>query len=471
MVKLSDSQLSVNARFGWSQYATQTDRKNTPITTFGDNQTSSFNNQRNSQYYASELGFDWQKPLDNHWIWRVINLNNTQNWFVDANVINQQPIGQIRGSTRLRFDEHKTENILRTSFSQNGAAPGSSNVLFKHLTKYLTRHLTRQEFGAEFAFSDLESWLKIDDLQAINSTAQTTSLQNSYSKAQEKRSEIFANFTWGFNDFTIETGIGIEHSALKVKGDSQSVIFVKPSLNVIYNSDSMTQYRFSLRRNVGQLDFSDYAASADLTNSRQFSGNPQLKPDTNIEVSFAFDYSFDDLGALNIEIYHQWRQDVLEQIVLPSGDLGLGNVGDATGHGLKTTVNLPLDIWLSNGLISLSAHFYDSSFDDPITGLNRNLTQITTPQLSVDFRQDLAIEDLSWGFGYQAAKTTKQYFVSEHSQLRVQGNWQAFIEYFVLSDYKIRLNINNIGDDKHHWRRYFYQPSRAGMLLSSEQTH
>lgn len=33
-------------------------------------------------------------------------------------------------------------------------------------------------------------------------------------------------------------------------------------------------------------------------------------------------------GAVNLEVFHEWRSDVLEQIVLPSGVFGVANAGE-----------------------------------------------------------------------------------------------------------------------------------------------
>ena len=54
-------------------------------------------------------------------------------------------IGDFASGTLLRFDEHKTENIVRTLLSQSGQ----------------DGKLRRQEYGVEVAYSDQESWLKL----------------------------------------------------------------------------------------------------------------------------------------------------------------------------------------------------------------------------------------------------------------------------------------------------------------------
>lgn len=449
-------QLNVNARLGWSQFSPDTTRLSYQQRQPDNSPDSRFVNNRISQYYTGELGIDWIHNLDNNWQWRLLNLNNTQNWFVDADSTVEAPLDSFSSGTRLRFDEHKTENILRTTLSNKSSQGGK---------------LSRQEYGLEVAYSNLESWLK---LWALDSQDATINLnRGTYSKAVEQRTEGFANLTWQVYGLTIETGLAAEHSKLTVSGnssDEQSLFFIKPSLAVIHDASETTQYRFNLRRSVGQLDFSDFAASADLDTNREFSGNPKLKPDTKIKAAFAVDYRFLEKGALSGEIYHEWRSDVLEQVILPSGDQGLGNAGDATVQGVKLSASLPLEAWIPESLLSLKADFAESDFDDVITGETRELTKLSSPSINVDFRQDLTEHKLSWGFGYQSFYESEDYYANEYNFFRTEGRWTAFIESYAFSDYKVRLWARNIGNEDQRWLRRVYQGDRSGPLEQREET-
>jgi hypothetical protein len=221
---------------------------------------------------------------------------------------------------------------------------------------------------------------------------------------------------------------------------------------------------------VGQLDFSDYAASADLVNDRQFSGNPQLRPDSKVRAGVAWDHRFEEKGAVSLEVYHEWRSDVLEQIILPSGNQALGNAGDATVQGIKLTANLPLDWWIKDGLLTFKADFTDSSFDDPVTGNNRKLTRQDNPDISVDFRQDLVAHQLSWGLGYEAFTEREEYFVNEYNFYRTQGRWSAFIESLAYAGFKVRLAAANLGNERERWDRSVFDGDRNSPLLLKDQT-
>jgi len=454
--------LKVNARTGWSQFLSDTTRIGTQFDNTKSLQTSErsfFKNERDSQYYTGELGIDWMIPVDNNWQWRLLSLNNMRDWFVDANTNLGEAKKSIPNESLFRFDEDTSENILRATLSQQLSV--KSNDFF---------HLVRQEYSVELAYSRMESVLKLwslDDLQ------QRQISRDTYAKVSEKRGESFINLTWQLPSLILETGLAAETSSISVSGDNkqtQSLFFLKPSIALIYDQDENTQYRLNFKRTVGQLDFSDFAASADLVDDRNISGNPTLKPDTGVYAGFAFDYRFAKKGALGVEIYQEWRSDVLERIVLPTGGQGLGNAGDARVNGVKVSANLPLDTVIDDALLTIKANFVNSTFDDPVTGLARDLSEQDNPDVQIDFRQDLTQHKLSWGIGYIFHQGNKAYYVNEYINSRTDGRWNAFIETTRFGSFKLRVTAENMESKKERRERSLYQTNRLGQLLINESS-
>lgn len=454
----AQQRLSINARIGWSQFLTDTERD---IFARENNQQqtpdSHFSNERDSQYYTGELGLEWQQMISQNWQWRVLSINNFQNWFVDSNAYSYSPPTQLASMSTMRFDEHKSEHVLRSLVNR---------------TYENNNGLIRQEYGVEIALNQLDSWLKLWDQENLDGLIAPS--RASFSRAEELRSEVFVNFAWQFDKFVIEGGLAGEYSNIQVSGDSeneQSLRFFKPSLALIYNANQSSQYRWDTRRLVGQLDFSDFAASADLVNDRQFSGNPSLKPDSKIRTSLAMDHRFSGKGAVTIEAYYEWRQDVLEQIILPSNDHALGNAGDAEVKGIDTSLNLPLFDYLPGAQLSIVAKFVDSDFEDPITGEIRSLSNISNPDITVNFRQDLKNHRISWGIGYEAFSEYESFYVDEYSYFKDQERWSAFIEGFIFNDLKISLSASNLGDEKQRWQRTLYLDTRNGSVTEYQHTN
>jgi hypothetical protein len=173
-------------------------------------------------------------------------------------------------------------------------------------------------------------------------------------------------------------------------------------------------------------------------------------------------------GALNIELFHEWRDDVLEQIVLPSGAQGFGNAGAARVWGVTASGPLPLEPIVPGGQIEVQADILASAFDDPITQRERSLSNIDTPKITVDYRQDLTDLNLAWGLSYDAPSKGPFFFADEISRNRDGEKWTAFIETTRFFGAKTNLELSAIGDQEFSRERIFFTPDRSGDLSGSE---
>ncbi|WP_299594741.1 TonB-dependent siderophore receptor [uncultured Microbulbifer sp.] len=450
------NQLLVNGRIGWSQYLTETTRQEAQDPQLSTASQRYFGNDRDSRYYTGEVGLEWQQPLSDQLQLRILSINNAQNWTVDSDSLTQIPLGSPASISNLAFEERKGEHVLRTLLSFTPDSPG---------------RLSRYEFGVEAAYSHLRSWLDLSSRDLALNTPATAG--GTYSQAKEQRGEVFSSATFQLSGVTLDSGLAAEYSQLAVTGDSedqQSLFFLKPSLAMAYEAGESTQFRVDLRRSVGQLDFSDFAASADLVNDRQFSGNPRLRPDSKYRAATSVDYRFSDKGALAVTLYREWHHDVLERIILPSGASALGNAGDAISHGLNTTLNLPLSALIPNAELALNANYIDTEFEDPVTGKVRQLTDISGPSYSANFRQDISRHSLSWGVGYQSREESEEFFVNEYSYLHTRGYWAAFVETAIFDALKLRLEADQLGGEKQRWERWLYENDRSGIADTIELT-
>src|SRR5690606_22276782 len=88
-------------------------------------------------------------------------------------------------------------------------------------------------------------------------------------RVEEQRAEIFSTATWLLSPaVTIETGARYEFSKLSQTGDStlsKSLSFFKPRLLATWAVTPEDELRGLVEREVGQLDFADFAGSASLT--------------------------------------------------------------------------------------------------------------------------------------------------------------------------------------------------------------
>lgn len=448
--------LQWNAQVIWSQFKPTTHRFgfNSRLPEFESVIDKVFHNDRDSQFVNSEIGVDWTEKLSNDWVWRVIGLTNWQNWWVDATSVYWEPENVFDRKNIFRFDEDKNETIFRTTFGK------------------LETSSIRPEYGFEVAYNKLISGLSLKDVDEVGNIGGL--LSHSETTAEETRAELFANVNWNLKSWLYSAGIAVEYSKISVSGnasDEQSLTYWKPNFSVSYNTSSSTQYRVSLERIVGQLDFSDFAASTDLIDDRQTSGNPQLLPERTDRFSLAVDHRFLQKGAINLELFHEWRKGVLEQIVLPLGGQGLGAAGDGKVWGIDAVLNIPMDFLLDNSLLEIKAKVFDSSFEDPITFEQRQVSGLSSPETTINFRQDIVARKISWGIGYQSHSVERNYFVDEFDYEKIEPRWNTFIETTILAGIKMHFSIRNLGKEKSFRQRKIYRNNRAGQLDIVEQSY
>ncbi|MDP2561610.1 TonB-dependent siderophore receptor [Psychrobium sp. 1_MG-2023] len=439
---IEQNKLDIFTKIKWSNYHPVTSR----VTR--DREQPFFHNDRDSEYYMAEFGLDYGFNLNNQWQGRSQAIFLANHWTVDRNTthspITPSPDASAIELLRYDFERDKTESIIKGTW-------------------FNTELDWQPEFGGEIAFnqSDFDSTFtsSIDGItQAIPQNAANVVIS-------ELRSDIFLR---GNNALTpqlrLNYALAAEYSQLKVTGEAsnqQNYLFFKPSLSLIYTAESGWTWQNQIQRTVGQLDFKLFAAQSNLVDDRNTAGNPQLKPDSATKLSTTFNYTFINHAAFSFSLYHDWRQDVLEQIVLPSGHIGTGNAGDARVIGATTQFTLPLEHILPQGQLSLNATTFDGDFTDPQTGNSRQLTGTKKPEIKVSIRQDNLWDSVSWGASYTAENTTNNYYVAEHSKVIQDEIWTFFIEKQLASGWRIKLDVTDLGTPLQLNKRSFFTDSHA----------
>lgn len=449
---LAGGTLTVNARFGNSRFYQETGRNGflgrEPDNGPADRRTDI---RLVSEFWQGELSADWTGSVAQGWVLKLLALGTlTDSSVGSANVV-EQPPGSAPVINRFAAERLPMEALTRATI---GKLEGR----------------LRPEFGVELAYNRLDSRiaLEVEDALGIRPIA----LPASDVVVAEWRGETFGNLTWMIAPrWTVEAGLAAEFSQITVSGDANGrneFFFVKPSLALTFQASDAAQLRAALRRSVGQLDFNDFAASANAEDDRLLAGNPDLGPDQTWRASLSGDLRLRGGIGLNVQAFHEWRSDVLEQIVLPSGVPGLANAGSARVWGIEYEAALPLAGFIKGGLIELSADFRDAAFRDPITGERRRVTGLTNPQIAVDFRQDLSAARFAWGVTYEPPSETASFFANE-----ALIDWRgrritAFVETTRFFGVKMQLEVRNIGQVQFPRDRLLFAPDRSGAFIGTE---
>src|SRR5690606_25262783 len=113
--------------------------------------------------------------------------------------------------------------------------------------------------------------------------------------------------------WTIEGGLRLESSTISQSGDAEhekSFVYAKPRVLATWTPMTNTQLRLRLERTVGQLDFGDFAASAELSNDNVLGGNVDLQPEQRWVSELTFEQRFWGEGVVSVGLRHDEISDV-----------------------------------------------------------------------------------------------------------------------------------------------------------------
>lgn len=404
--------------------------------------------------YGLEAGGEWNGPVGERWVGKAIVVSKAE-----------QAIGRQRGSETM-----PGAPPLRSS--SHGRQTSGEALLHAALTSRGWARLTI-EAGGEAAYNGLSSRLAYSVDEGAGPVA--VDLPAANVKVHELRTEAFVNATYAIRPkLKAEAGVAIEASRLTVRGDasdSQTFSFLKPSAALAYETRGGSRLRIGVQHKVGQLSFESFAASVQTDQDRELAGNPRLQPDRTWRVYANLDRAFGDGGAVSLELFHDWRRNVLEYVVLPSGGEGVGNIESARSWGLIANATLPLDRLLNGAELKGSLELLDSRIVDPLTGRPRRLTEEVPVSYTLEFRQDLTAARAAWGLAYDSAYLIRSVYVSELMAFRQARIWRGFVETTAWAPYKLTLSLYGIGGIRSVRTRRFFDPDRAGGLEAAEDLH
>jgi len=353
---LAGGTLTLGGRIGVSDYNQLTTRTGYPQRTVDtllatDRRVVSFD----SFYSEAELNAEWTRPLQDDWSLTLLSLGTIRDGNQESVSRLEVPVANPVFETRFASEQMPIEWLARSTVSRAGSARW------------------KPEYGIEVACNTLDSRL------ALSRQAEAIVLPAANVTVDEIRTEIFSNLVMQPSSrWSLEARVAAEASRIRVSGDAaaeQTTVIVKPSASLQYAIAKNLSARLALRRTAGQLDFEDFAASAEFEVDRQFGGNPELSPDKTWRLGATADWRTASGRALNATLFHEWRKDVLEQILLPSGIAGVGNAGNARVWGIESSFAWPLGSFIPGRRLEGTVNIAEARFDDPVTGQARRLTE------------------------------------------------------------------------------------------------
>jgi outer membrane cobalamin receptor len=371
-----------------------------------------------------------------------------------------RPLGsRLTSETRFIHEFSDTSGVSnsRTTLSRVGTPEQrfasdskASETILRGLVRFEPSVNLTWESGGEVAYNMLETD------QAFSNGGVPVPLPSASVKVEETRGEVFGRGTWRVRDnLTVESGVRVESSTISQSGDADSektFSFIKPRLLATWTPWTNSQFRVRFEREVSQLDFNAFAASAELQNENVLGGNIDLEPEQRWISELAYEGRFWGDGVLSITLRHDEISDAIDVIPLEDGLSATGNIGDATLDRLTVNLQAPLDRFgFSGGRISARNTWNHTEVTDPTTGKTRPLSNVPKSHAVIVLAQDIKSWNLQWNVAWVPLLGRTSYDPDVQFTWRGRDFLEGWVEYKPTPTLAIRAQIN-VWDEYHQTR-------------------
>jgi outer membrane receptor protein involved in Fe transport len=301
--------------------------------------------------------------------------------------------------------------------------------------------------SVEGAFNFLES-----DAQ-LQENGVPVILPGSDVRIEEERIEAAVGAIWKPAEaWVFETGLRVENSSITQTGDSplqRRFTYPKPRVALRWDANESNQLRLSVSREVGQLEFSDFVASASLDTGVVTAGNAELEPDKTWRMVAAWEHHFWTDAALTFSWTHDRISDVVDRVLIVTPDDVFdapGNIGDGKRDTLALEFSAPLDRFGFTGAqLRSSLLWRESEVTDPVTSERRGISEEKPFEGSVSLTQDLPALRLNWGIEFEhiAERETKYRFDEVAHESEGMG-WTLFVERRLNERWRVRAEATDL---------------------------
>ncbi len=427
--------------------------------------------------YRGELGSDWEHTFSDAFRVKFIVLGAT------STIDMTQTLNTFLGDT-----PSKTE--VQTSHTQTGETVGRAVATWR------ANDVHTLEFGGEGAFNFRKTSLGLTN-QAPGGAPVPVVFDVANARVTETRGEVFLTDIWGLsNAVSLTSELTFEASRITQTGDAvKQREFTYPKLQVTasWKVDPSDDVRASLKRDIAQLDFAEFASSFNSIDTTTIVGNPDLEPEKAWKARLEWDHRFGKKGAYTLGLFHDEVQDVRDLVVIGGND-AYGNIGGGVRDGVEFRGTLPLDDFgLPSAELRLSGIYQQTRVTDPLTAKTRSFSSGDNstpaprsgsstggpPPLNVgnrdwgyvaSFRQDIPALKSSLSISVARNADRKEYKRIEYVDIsrgdRVDVNWETT----AIPGITLRLGFGNISSPQEIRERTFYTPDRgSGALLRTER--
>jgi hypothetical protein len=366
-------------------------------------------------------------------------------------IVYSRPLGE-RLSMETRFiHEFSDFDSVSTYNADLGGGPDpeqlfestgeASETIARGLLRFERSDALTFEGGGEVAYN------RLDTEQAFSIGGTPVVLPSASVVVEETRAEVFGKSSWRISPtLSLESGLRLESSTISQSGDTdleKSFFFAKPRVQVSWTPMANTQVRARFEREVGQLSFGDFAASAELDSQNVLGGNADLEPEDRWISEVTFERRFWGDGIVSIGLRHDEIGNVIDRIPLAGGLSAVGNIGDGTLDQLSLNIIIPIDkAGISGGQIRFRNDWNRTEVTDPTTGEKRPISGVRARQPVISFTQDITTWRISWGVAWIPVLGQATYDPDQTFAWKGGDYFELSAEYKPTDSLSIRAQVN-----------------------------
>lgn len=327
--------------------------------------------------------------------------------------------------------------------------------------------------GLEGAFNFLESEARLTQNGA------PVFLPGSDVRIEERRVEGAIGGIWApAEGMIVEAGLRVEGSTITQTGDSpleRDFIYAKPRVALTWDVNAKDQLRLAVSREVGQLDFAQFVASASLSTGVVEVGNAALEPDKIWRFSAAWERSFWEDASLTLTWTHDEISDVVDRVLIVTPDDVFdapGNMGDGRRDAFTLELNTPLDrLGIKGGRLRTTLLWRSSRVIDTVTGEERGISEEKPVEGEVAFTQVLPQWRARWGVTADHIAERKVRYRFDDVRRRSEDlGWTVFVERRLGARWRLRAEATDLfGRDFHETRDRYEGPRGINDLKEVER--
>jgi hypothetical protein len=290
---------------------------------------------------------------------------------------------------------------------------------------------------------------------------------NSAGTVEEKRAELMLTYGRPLTaTLTFQASLGGEYSQLVQSGaGGLSRTFYRPKgfVNLAWRPQPGLDISARLEREVGQLNFFDFVASANVSGGTANAGNANLVPPQSWNAQIQASRNLGPWGTATARVYGRRITDVVD--IIPVGATGQspGNLdGTATVYGLQWTSTFNFDpLGWRGAKLDMNLQFQRTRLTDPLTGDRRSINENMTRQLEFNLRHDIPRSDWAYGASFFQYRQAEGFRLDQRFHfLDTPGTLGLFIEHKDVMGLTVRATVDNLLGTNESFSRTFFDGRR-----------